>query len=118
MITTKIFESTHKLYFEVASYPLNCDTNNNWLRFRVGTCNGLWCSTATSFDILAITNDKPGNGHFIDVLEWFEQSCIRERKNLRILEIWNENFKKHLVEKLLFQDIGNNNVEKHYLTMK
>ncbi len=97
-----IFQTKHHLPFEAAAYPLNLDDENDWKLFRVGTCEGLWCSTDNSYDILAITNNTPGNGHFTDVLQWFEFSCRRDGKDLRILEVWNKGLKRHLVKKQNF----------------
>ena len=108
------FQSEHNLIFEVAPYPYNIDDKNQWMLFRVGTCEGLWCSTDKSYDILAITNNQQGNGHFNDVLQWFEQSCRRDKKALRILEVWNINFKNHLITKRQFKDVGGDNVSRHY----
>lgn len=110
---TPELQSTHNLLFEVAPYHLNIDPHNLWLRFKVGTCYGLWTSRDTDFVILAIDNKEKVNGHLTDVLEWFEYSCKREGKSLKILEVWNQEFKKHLIEKRGFEDIGNNNVIKH-----
>ena len=108
------FKSEHDLIFEVAPYPRNIDDKTHWMLFRVGTCRGLWCSTDSSYDILAITNDQQGNGHFDDVLQWFEQSCCRDKKALRILEVWNSNFKNHLINKRQFKDLGGDNVSRDY----
>jgi len=108
------FQSEHNLIFEVAPYPYNIDDKNQWMLFRVGTCEGLWRSTDKSYDILAITNNQQGNGHFNDVLQWFEQSCRRDKKALRILEVWNINFKNHLITKRQFKDVGGDNVSRHY----
>ena len=84
----------HDLPFEVAKWILP-----DFLVYRVGTCHGLWRSTDTSYDILAVTNDNPGNGHFGDVMEWFEFSCRRDGKDLRVLELWNLGLLRHLIEK-------------------
>ncbi|MEA4975701.1 hypothetical protein SDC9_171571 [bioreactor metagenome] len=108
------FRSEHNLPFEVAEYPMNIDPKTKWMLFRVGTCEGLWTSTQQSYDILAVTNRIPGNGHFNDVLQWFEQSCRRDKKALRILEVWNSNFKRHLIENRSFRDIGDCNVLKNF----
>lgn len=80
----------------------------------MGTCEGVWLSTQVSYDILAVSNNQQGNGHFEDVLQWFEFSCRREGYVLRFLECWNKDFKKHLIEKRGFKDIGNDNVELKY----
>lgn len=108
------FKSKHNLIFEAAPYQHNVDKKNNWMQFRVGTCEGLWCSTDKTYDILAIINKEKGSGHFIDVLQWFEQSCKRDKKSLRILEVWNYNFKKHLINKHKFKAIGKEDLIKHF----
>lgn len=110
----KSFKSEHNLLFEVAPYPYNVDSQKEWMLFRVGTCEGLWSSSPDSYDILAVSNRQKGNGHFNDVLQWFEQSCIRDKKALRILEVWNESLKNHLITKRQFVDAGSDNVIKKF----
>lgn len=66
--------------------PLNTE---GWQEFRVGTCRGQWRSTPDSYELLGIKNHTPGNGHFREAMLWFEQSCIRDGKILRIREVWN-----------------------------
>lgn len=97
------FKTTHDLVFEAAPWTNALDPSDNWMVFRVGTCEGVWRSSDDNYSILAITNKEPGNGHFEDVLEWFENSCKRDGKNLMILEVWNDKFKKHLIEKRGFR---------------
>lgn len=80
--------------------------------FRVGTCDGLYTVTRDSYDIIAIRNSIKGNGHFEDVLQWFENSCRRDGKSLRFLECWNKAFKMHLVIKRGFSLQGKDNVIK------
>lgn len=108
-ITTK-----HKLDFEYCPWEplINFPKANNYMRFRVGSIEGLWAVTDTSYDILAIENNHPGNGHFEDVLQWFEHSCKRDHKNLRFLEILNPSFRKHLINKRGFKPSGNNVIKK------
>ena len=104
------FQSTHKLDFECAEYPISPE----WIQYRVGTCHGLWTASEGCYDILAVSNQKPGNGHFEDVLEWFEQSCRRDGYNLRILECWNQELKVHLVEKRGFENYEEDNLIKKF----
>lgn len=85
-----------------------------WNCFRIGTCEGLWRATKNSYQILAITNNEPGNGHFNDVLEWFQYSCNRDKKHFVILELWNERLSKHLIEKRGF-DVWNNSEGYHVI---
>ena len=99
--------SKHKLDFEVAEWIMR-----PYMRFRIGTCTGLWNATNDTYDILAIDNSDKGNGHFEDVLQWFENSCKRDGKNFRFLEVWNKNLKKHLIAKRGFKDIGEYNLLK------
>jgi len=107
------FISTHHLDFEIGQWPFSSE----FLRFRVGTVCGLWRATAKSYDILAVDNVEKGNGHFDDLLEWFEYSCRRDGKYLRILEIWNKELQKHLITKRGFQADGLN-CNKHFLPEK
>jgi hypothetical protein len=114
------FQSKHNLPFEIAKWqPFSAGPIiNDFMRFRVGTCEGLWRSTLDSYDILAITNKIPNNGHFIDVLHWFEYSCRRDKKVLRILEVRNVNLKKHLINKQSFKEIDSDNLEKNFFDIK
>lgn len=110
----KAFASLHDLMFEAAPYHLQLVDDITWMRFRIGTCEGLWCATGTSYDILAITNNNPGNGHLMDVIQWFEQSCKRDKKNFRVLEVWNNGFKNHLIKKHGFTEYNHDNLFKHF----
>jgi hypothetical protein len=107
------FKSSHNLEFLSAHWnnPFN---QEGWQIFKIGTCNGQWTSTNDSYDILSVINDDPGNGHFDDVLEWFEQSCIRDKKALRILEVWNKELAKHLVTKRGFTYQSEDNLIKRF----
>lgn len=102
------FKTTHELPFEVADWDPNessiakfldieIDTSV-FLQFKVGTVYGLWTATSDCYIILSIYNEEPGNGHFEDVLDWFYYSCVRDKKHLRIEELINEEFTRHLRE--------------------
>jgi len=88
-------QTTAKPPFEVAPWnnPLNTD---GWQLFRVGTCNGQWRSTPTAYEILSVVNDDPGNGHFAILMEYFEASCKRDKRDFIIREVWNKRLQKHL----------------------
>lgn len=105
---TKTFKSSHNLAFEDAPW----ERSNDFRRFRIGTVEGLWSCDKKSYNILALVNNDLNNGHFNDVLEWFEMSCKRDRRTLKILETWNPRLKKHLIGKRGFKDIGEDNLEK------
>lgn len=108
------FTSTHNLDFEVGPWPFS-----GYKRFRVGTVEGLWGNDEKHFIILALDNSNPGNGHFDDVLEWFEYSCRREAKDLMVDECWNEDLKEHLIKKRGFKPVdGRNAVVKDVRDMK
>ncbi len=107
----KQFVSSHKLDFGIADWVFD-----DYTAFKVGTCEGLYSFDGNSYQILAITNDQPNNGHFEDVLEWFEHSCKRDKKNLMILEVWNLKFKKHLIDKRGFIPVeGTCHVVKYFI---
>ena len=102
----KTIKTKHNLQFEVAPW------SKDFSQFRVGTVEGLYRVTKESYEILAIANSKIGNGHIEDVWQWFEASCKRDRKSLKVLEVWNKRFANYLTKKRGFTDIGNFNYEK------
>ena len=106
----KKFRSTHRLDFMACPWHRNPE----FIAYHVGTCAGIYASTPETYDIIAVVNDTPGNGHFEDVLEWFEQSCRRDRRALRFMEILNERLRDHLVNKRGFQYEGENNCIKYF----
>lgn len=103
------FKSTHNLPFETAPHFMP-----EFVNYRVGTCTGIYCYNEKCYMILAVGNDKEGNGHLEDVFDWFINSCIRDKKHLMVLEVWNERFKKHLIEKRGFIPSGEEHVIKFY----
>lgn len=86
--------------------------DNSIVAFKVGTCNGIYSATKKAYQIIAITNDNQGNGHFEDVLQWFEGSCRRDKKALMFLEIMNERFGEHLISKRGFKKQGRHLIKK------
>jgi hypothetical protein len=104
----KRFETTHKLEFLSAEYNQPISDGYNWQRFKIGTCDGLYAFRGNSFYILAIENTEKNNGHFDDVLEWFEFACKENKCNFVFLEVWNQKFLKHLIEKRGFIQQGVN----------
>lgn len=109
-------ETTNKLEFEVAPHLGVNDPTKQWVKYKVGTCHGLWRSKESAYEILAIINEEPHNGHFNDVFEWFEHSCERDNKNLLIRQVWNRPLKQHLIEKRGFKevDVDSFNVIKYF----
>lgn len=104
----KRFKTTHKLDFLVAEYAQPINDGYNWHRFKIGTCEGLFAYRGNAFYILAIENTQKNNGHFDDVLEWFEYSCKKSKLSLVFLEVWNKKFREHLISKRGFQPQGVN----------
>lgn len=80
--------------------------------FRVGTCDGIYTVRDNAYQIIAIQNSEPGNGHFEDVLQWFENSCKRDKKNLMFMEIMNADFGRHLCLKRGFKRKGAHAIKK------
>lgn len=109
--------TTHDLAFEIAKWlPLGKANpiSDGFLRFRVGTVTGVWTATHDAYEILGITNEMSGNGHLDDVFEWFEFSCKRDNKKLRVLETTNKRFRHHLIDKRGFVEDGPDNVVKTF----
>jgi len=99
--------TTHGLNFEAGPYPSFFE-GEHWNSYRVGTVKGLWNSDEKDYLILSFINDKPGNGHLDDVLQWFEMSAKRDGRNLRILSLNNRRFYRHLIAKRGFKQIKGN----------
>lgn len=98
------FKSRHNLKFE--AYKWDFGLAGSAYNFRIGTCGGLYSFNKTAYIIIAIENKQKGNGHFEDVLEWFYESCKRDKMDLIIAEIWNARLYRHLVIKRGFKDIS------------
>lgn len=100
------FQSMHNLHYE--------EMPGTWYgekKYRVGTCTGIYHFTRISLNIVAIVNSEPGNGHFEDVLQWFERSCRRDKKNLVFMHCDNLRFRDHLITNRGFKMIpGTTNV--------
>lgn len=81
--------------FEATKEPHMC----GYLGFRVGTCEGLWRTHKNAYEILAVHNGLPGNGHFRIAMLWFENSARRDDMKVIVHEIWNfrvrQMLKKH-----------------------
>jgi hypothetical protein len=109
------FKTTHNLTFYDAPdhghlildmlFPKHGNTFVPYRRFKIGTCHGLWNVESKTYNILAIINDEPGNGHLEDVFEYFENSARRDNHALKILEVWNKSFETHLINKRGFKKI-------------
>jgi hypothetical protein len=115
---TNAIITKHQLDFEACEWESALGVDENFIKFRIGTCEGLWQSTARTYDILAITNNVPGNGHFEDVLQWFEYSCKRDKKDLRFLEVWNKRLWYHLLTKRKFRHESRENLIKKLKNMR
>lgn len=107
-----MFQTTNNLEFLVKPFEWAFLDNTYHLKcFRVGTCHGVFGYDNSSYVILAVHNEHKGNGHFDDTLQWFAYSCVRDGKNLRIIELENDKLRDHLIKKRSFKSTGNNSVE-------
>jgi hypothetical protein len=81
------------------SGPWDNDANcQNWQEFKVGTCCGQWRREGNEYQVLAVINDQPGNGDFQHTLDYFYESCQRDKKNFRICCVWNKRLAAHLAK--------------------
>ena len=82
--------------FEVCQDPISDILGTGFKRFRVGTCHGLWRDKDNAYEILAIANEEPHNGHFGATMHWFETSAKRDGYTVRVLEIMNASLARTL----------------------
>jgi len=108
------FQSTHNLDFLSRPYPQKIKDGYNWQQFKIGTVEGLWCYENNAYNILAFDNKEKNNGHFTDVMEWFQHSCKRDKINFKILEVMNLSLKEHLQKNWGFVPCGDNDLIKYY----
>lgn len=87
------------LYMNITHMNLPYDEDSNWMSFNMGTCRGMFGITEHAYQIFGIGNSEPGNGHFDEVLGWFERNCARKNKDLVFEHFINEPFMTHLIEK-------------------
>jgi len=87
------------IYFEDAEWDNHIAKHDGWRLFRVGTVEGAWRSTNSTYEILAVVNKSPGNGHLDVMLGHFSASCRRDKKDFIIREMMNNQFALHLVKK-------------------
>jgi hypothetical protein len=69
-----------------------------WRHYRVGTCTGAYRATKEAYEILAITNDKPGNGHVEAALAWFYKSCKAQKRVLIVKEVMEKKLEQKLIK--------------------
>lgn len=110
-------KTKHNLDFEAAPWERLGSIDESYIKFRIGTCAGLWRCVDDAYEILAVTNDNPGNGHFDDVLQWFEFAAKRDGKALRVMEVWNKKLKQHLIKKRGFSPYQHDHVIKRKFTL-
>lgn len=67
-----------------------------WRHYRVGTCTGAYRDAIQSFEILAIANSKPGNGHVEAMLAYFFKSCEKYSKHVIVKEVINTSLRDKL----------------------
>lgn len=74
--------------FEQKSKPW---LSTRFFEFRVGTVHGLYCFNTwdDAVEILAVKNEKKGNGHFKIAMDFFERFAQEEGLVLRLLDVWN-----------------------------
>lgn len=103
------FKSPHKLKFKTAPHLIG-GAPTGMEKFIVGTCHGLWVQHNLSVDMWAVINEKPGNGHMDDVIEWFFQIAKAGNVPIRVMDISNKTFYDELVEKWKFLPTDHPNV--------
>ena len=101
-------QTTHSLDFETAPYSSPIAQKPDLKRFKVGTVIGIYGVTHDGYEIHSVNNTEIGNGHFNDVIQWFEYVCKRDKGTLTFTDVPTERFKKHLIEKRGFRPSEHN----------
>src|ERR1044072_6078329 len=78
-------------------HPLNI--GEDWRRFRVGTCSGLYRHRDNAYEMLSISNDYPGNKHVEATFAHFFASCKRDKADFIIRVVINRSLKSKLIER-------------------
>lgn len=86
--------------------------------FTVGTCSGTLSKSKNELVVYSIINKNPGNGDLIPTLNWLFDMCIDDERNLIIMDVFNERFKKHLMFKYGFFQLANKHLFKDYHQIK
>lgn len=107
-----MFKSKHNLEFVPKEDGVRPNDEIR-IRFTLGTCNGLYEDNSEFLNLFGIFNSEPGNGHFDDVLEWFEYMCKRDNKDFLITWLDNQNLRDHLLKKRSFLPHGPRGVRKN-----
>jgi len=116
-LVAKDFVSAHALRFfsrkwDNPLFDIEEDVEH-WDEYNVGTCIGQWRVTDKAVEILSFLNTERGNGHFEDVMQWFEFIAKAAQRPIVIYEVWNEQLRRHLTEKRGFVLTNGNEYHKH-----
>lgn len=74
--------------------------------FQVGTVHGLLMLEGNAVQIIAIINERPGNGNFKHAMSMIEKMANKQNKSTQVVAIVNEGLRKHLVTKCGYTDHG------------
>lgn len=105
-------KSSHDLIYE-QSDPTELEPGRKMAGYKVGTCHGLVIFD-DAINLLAVINNEPGNGHFDDVMEWFHYACRIQKKDFRVIELFNQRLKWHLINKRGFVAVDQMTVVKRW----
>jgi len=97
------FKSSHKLKFKTAPHVI-AGAPTGMEKYEVGTVHGLWHQSSMSVDVFALINEKPGNGHVDDALEWFFAIAKEGALGVRVVNITAEAFRQTLINEWGFSE--------------
>lgn len=81
-------------------------------KFICGTVDGIFTVERDRIVMIGIGNMDPGNGHVVDVFQWFDRAAKELKKDFWVVEIINAGFHRCLVERHGFQIATNKSVYK------
>jgi len=100
------FSSSNGLEFEAKFSDTMYDEVTHWSWAKVGTCHAFYGETEIEFDIFGVGNSKKNNGHFNDLVEWFEYLAAIRNKNLLFSHFENLDLKRHMINKRGYTEQG------------
>jgi hypothetical protein len=65
-------------------------------RFEFGSCEGLVILTPSSYEIVVVTNNRPGNGTFAKFMDHLTALAKQHKRDIWVMEIHNPTLGPHL----------------------
>jgi hypothetical protein len=92
----RIAEALRKAGFTLTPWNRNRQLGSSSMVFHFGQCHGLIEADDYRLQIIAITNEKPGNGNFVQAMDTLEAAARRRQLAVEVAAITNGRLRIHL----------------------